>query len=57
MARQNKLGTSFCSLGLEQDEEEKLKAHLKKKKWSAKRYIRFLVRTDLNFKVNINEKD
>lgn len=47
MARKNKLGTSFCSLGLEKDEEKEMKAYLKYKQWSAKRYLRYLVRTDL----------
>lgn len=54
MARINKNGTSFCSLGLEIKEEGALKEHLKKKKWSAKRYLRFLVRSDLNLTVKLN---
>ena len=58
MARKNKKGTSFCSLGLERAEEKILKAHLEKKKWSAKRYLRYLVRSDLhiNIKLHTNGK-
>jgi hypothetical protein len=48
MARHNKLGNSFLGLALEPDEEKKLKLYLKAKKWSGKRYMRLLVRNDLN---------
>jgi hypothetical protein len=53
MARENKLGSSFCSLGLEEDEEKALKSHLKEMGWSGKRYLRYLVRTDLKFKIKL----
>jgi hypothetical protein len=53
MARKNTKGTSFCGLGLERAEEKVLKAYLKEKKWSAKRYIKFLIRTDLKIKIDI----
>lgn len=53
MARKNKKGTSFCSLGLEPTEEKILIKFLKDKKWSAKRYIRFLIRTDLKLTVKL----
>lgn len=54
MARQNKLGTSFCGLDLEEDEVKKMKAHLTKMKWSAKRYLRYLVRTDLKLNTKLD---
>ena len=56
MARKNIIGTPFLSLGLEKSEERILKAYLKEKKWSAKRYIRFLVRSDLQIKIKLNGK-
>jgi len=54
MARINKKGTSFSSLGLEQNEEKELKKYLASKQWSAKRYIRFLVRSDLRLNTKLN---
>lgn len=59
MARINKNGTPFLSLGLEGTEERVLKEFLARKKWSAKRYIRFLIRSDLglNIKLDIHGKD
>lgn len=53
MARKNKKGTSFSGLGLAENEEKTLRAHLKDKKWSAKRYLRFLVRTDLGLEIKL----
>lgn len=54
MARINKNGTSFSSLGLEEKEEKALKKFLQEKKWSAKRYLRFLIRSDLNLNTKLN---
>lgn len=53
MARKNNKGTSFCSLSLETHEENVLKKFLRDKRWSAKRYIRFLIRSDLNLNVKL----
>lgn len=53
MARINKNGTSFCSLNLEEDEEAVLKKFLGEKKWSAKRYLRLLIRRDLELKTKL----
>lgn len=44
MARKNKLGTSFCNLDLEKDEEKKLRQYLKDEDKSAKSLLRKLVR-------------
>lgn len=55
MARVNKKGTSYCSLGLERSEENILKEHLTKKKWSAKRYLRFLIRKDLKINIKLEQ--
>lgn len=53
MARVNKLGTSYCGLNLEQYEVKEMKAYLAKKGWSAKRYLRNLVRADLQIKIKL----
>lgn len=55
MARINKLGTSYCSLGLEKEEEEAFKKFLAQQGWSAKRCIRYLIRTEILNK-NKNER-
>jgi hypothetical protein len=54
MARINKKGTSFSSLGLELGEERELKKYLASKQWSAKRYLRYLVRSDLRLITKLN---
>ena len=59
MARINKKGTAYLGLFDDKSEAKRLKAYLKEKKWSAKRYLRYLVRSDLglNIKLKLNEKD
>jgi hypothetical protein len=44
MSRENTKGTSFCGLGLEKDEEKKLKKHLADQEISAKKLMRRLIR-------------
>ncbi len=56
MARHNLNGTSFKGLNLEKDEESILKKHLEHKGWSAVRYIRYLIRNDLNLKPKLDIK-
>lgn len=41
------------SLGLEKEEEEVLIKYLNKKKWSGKRYLRFLIRKDLKTPIEL----
>ena len=53
MSRQNKLGTSYCSLGLDGAEETELQKFLKAKGWSCKSYIRMLIRKDLNIQIQL----
>lgn len=53
MARKNKLGTSYCSLGLEDSEEVALIQYLSTKKWSCKSYLRMLIRTDLEIQIKL----
>jgi hypothetical protein len=53
VARKNKKGTAYLGLFEDKDEVRILKAHLKEKKWSAKRYLRFLVRSDLKLNIKI----
>lgn len=50
MARENKLGNPFAGLGLDSKEETILQAYLVKQKLSAKSYVRFLIRKDLEGK-------
>jgi len=47
MARKNKLGTSFCSLALELQEEVEIKKYLEDKDISAKQLLRYLIRKHL----------
>ena len=47
MARKNKLGTSFCGLGLEAYEEIVIKSWLTEKDKTAKQHLRTLLRKHL----------
>lgn len=56
MARKNKLGTSFCSLQLEIQEEKEIKLYLEQKDISAKQLLRYLIRKHLKeIKTKSNE--
>lgn len=54
MAKPNKLGTSYLGLDLEEHEEKIMQNFLIKKGWSAKRWLRSLIRKELNLDVKLN---